>query len=264
MTKGVLVFAFNNEQIDYIKQAKDLAARVEKHLGLPTSIVTDAEIESKLFDKIIKFDGSTYLSQKTYHNGRHSVKLSFKNCARILAYDLTPYDETIVLDTDFIICNDIFSQCFDQPEELLMYHRSIDVTGTRPESNEFKWISDTGPKFYWATCVFFRKGKFSKMFFDLLAHIYENYSYYRILYQLKTRVYRNDFAFSIAAHILNNFMDSNIIQEMPGTKYYITDRDELIDIDQDNLLFLSEKSTAIKTKNQNVHCMNKFSLEKTL
>ena len=98
MTKGVLVFAFNNEQIDYIKQAKDLAARVEKHLGLPTSIVTDAEIESKIFDKVIKFDGSTYLRQKTYHNGRHSTKLSFKNCARILAV-MRPHEDIEIADT---------------------------------------------------------------------------------------------------------------------------------------------------------------------
>ena len=155
MSKGVLVFAFNNEQIDYIKQAKDLAKRVKQHLGLPTTVVTDIDIIDDDFDTVVKFDGNTHLSQKTYRNGSDSIKLNFKNCARVFAYELSPYDETIILDSDFIICNNDFLKCFEQTKELLMYHNSFDLTGAREITNEFKWISDTGPKFYWATSVYF-------------------------------------------------------------------------------------------------------------
>ena len=35
MTKGVLVFAFNNESIDYVKQAKNLAMRMERFCNFP-------------------------------------------------------------------------------------------------------------------------------------------------------------------------------------------------------------------------------------
>jgi hypothetical protein len=264
MSKGILVFAFNNEQIDYIKQAIDLANRAKRYLGLPTTLITDIDIVNDAFDSIVKFSGNTYMTQKTYRNGTDSVKLNFKNCARISAYELTPYDETIILDSDFIICNNDFLKCFEQDKTLLMYHNSFDLTGSREITNEFKWISDTGPKFYWATCVYFKKSKFAKIFFELLEHIYENYSYYRVLYQLETRVYRNDFAFSIAAHILNDFVSADSIGEFPGTKYYVTDRDTLLELDNDKILFLSEKNTVVRTSQLNVHCMNKFSLDKIL
>ena len=40
--KGVLIFARNNAQIDYVKQAHFLAKRIKHYLNLPTSIVTDS------------------------------------------------------------------------------------------------------------------------------------------------------------------------------------------------------------------------------
>ena len=43
MSKGVLLFAQNNEQIDYIKQAVYLAKRIKRFLDLPVSLVTDSK-----------------------------------------------------------------------------------------------------------------------------------------------------------------------------------------------------------------------------
>ena len=42
MTNGVLLFAFNNSNIDYVKQAISRAKRVKKYLGLDVQVVTDA------------------------------------------------------------------------------------------------------------------------------------------------------------------------------------------------------------------------------
>ena len=49
------------------------------------------------------------------------------------------------------------------------------------------------------------------MFFDLIKHIEENYIHYRNMYQFKTSVYRNDFAFSIAVHIMNGYQTGNFV-----------------------------------------------------
>ena len=40
--KGALIFARNNEQVDYLKQAYYLAKRITKYLNLPTTVVTDS------------------------------------------------------------------------------------------------------------------------------------------------------------------------------------------------------------------------------
>ena len=47
MTAGALIFAFNNEQIDYVSMAKWSAKNIERHLGIPTRIITNDDIEAK-------------------------------------------------------------------------------------------------------------------------------------------------------------------------------------------------------------------------
>ena len=112
MTKGVLVFAFNNESIDYVKQAKNLAMRMERFCNLPTSIVTDIDVRTTLFDRVIKVDVKDYTA-KIYNNGHSSEALSFKNTARAESFDLSPYDETLVVDSDVIVCDSQLHNCFD-------------------------------------------------------------------------------------------------------------------------------------------------------
>ena len=56
MTKGVLLFASNNKSIDYVKQAIFLAKRISKYMDLPTSIVTDTDIESMYPNDVDVFD----------------------------------------------------------------------------------------------------------------------------------------------------------------------------------------------------------------
>jgi hypothetical protein len=38
MTKGVVLIAQNNKEVDYVKQAAFLAKRIEKYLNLPNDI----------------------------------------------------------------------------------------------------------------------------------------------------------------------------------------------------------------------------------
>ena len=41
MKKGVVLFAFNNNTIDYVKQAIYCAKRIKKYLGLSVQLITD-------------------------------------------------------------------------------------------------------------------------------------------------------------------------------------------------------------------------------
>ena len=52
MSKGIIVFARNNSNIDYVKQAVFLAKKAKQHLNLPTSIITDGvDYLKKTFDE---------------------------------------------------------------------------------------------------------------------------------------------------------------------------------------------------------------------
>lgn len=266
MSKGVLVFARNNGKIDYIKQAAFLAKRVTEFLNLPTSVVTDDMEQVPVdhpFDKVIIADSIMQNTLRTFFDGSGSQKAEFKNDTRTCAYDLSPYEETLILDTDVVICNDIFTQCFQQPYDFLIYNDSYDITDTN-RLDEFKRISETSIDFYWATCVFFRKTSVTKIFFDLLQHIQSNWLHYNKVYRTNSHYYRNDFSFSIAIHIMNGFTKGDFAKEMPGVLYYATDKNVLLEIDNTNLLILTDKNIPLRIKRANVHTMNKFSLNRCI
>lgn len=272
MTNGVLLFAYNNEQVDYVAQACYLAKRISTYMDLPTTLVTDDVNRvvkfyngEEIFDNIIQV-GLPGKNKKRYHDGSLSHKLlDFKNLTRDNAYDASPYDNTLVLDTDYIISNDLLLNCFDSNQDLMMYSNSLDVSGWR-DTEEFHLISETSIKFYWATCVFFRKTPANKIFFNLINHIKEYFPHYKNLYQITFDTFRNDFAFSIAAHIMSGYTDQTFVGELPGNMIYSTSKDILHKIDNDNITLLVEKEdrlgeyTLLKTSGLNVHVMNKFSL----
>jgi len=274
MSKGVLVFARNNSQIDYVKQAYYMAKRVQEFLDIPVSIVTDGSDYLKntlpdyetVFDKIIDTGFTDTYTLKRFNDGTLAGRqLEFKNDTRTLAYNLTPYDETLLLDSDYLVNNDILNNCFSSNKDFLIYKDAYDLANFRDYS-EFDYISDTSVPFYWATCVFFRKTTPNKIFFDLLQHIQQNWFHYNSIFQINSSVYRNDHAFSIAIHIMNGYQQGTFAGKMPGKLFYTTDKDILHKVDDRTFWFLIEKEdflgeyTPVRFANHNIHVMNKFSL----
>ena len=276
MSKGAFLIARNNGHIDYVKQAVFLAKRIKKHLGISVSIATDSVdyLEEAFgtddFDKIIWLDYTAESNKRYFFDGTLSKKsASFKNNNRASVYDLTPYDETLLMDTDYIISNDLLKSCFNSNSDFMIYKKSDDIAKVRDE-REFNTISDTSVDFYWATVVYFRKTETNSIFFNLVKHIEEEWNHYRRVYQITSGLFRNDFAFSIAIHIMNGFQKGDFAQELPGSMLYTTDRDVLCKMNNDEFMFLVEKKdyigeyTALKTQGQTIHIMNKVSLNRII
>jgi hypothetical protein len=276
MSKGAFLIARNNGHIDYVKQAVFLAKRIKKHLGISVSIATDSVdyLEEAFgtddFDKIIWLDYTAESNKRYFFDGTLSKKsASFKNNNRASVYYLTPYDETLLMDTDYIISNDLLKSCFNSNSNFMIYKKSNDIAKVRNE-REFDTISNTSVDFYWATVVYFRKTETNSIFFNLVKHIEEEWNHYRRVYQITSGLFRNDFAFSIAIHIMNGFQKGDFAQELPGSMLYTTDRDVLCKMNNDEFMFLVEKKdyigeyTALKTQGQTIHIMNKVSLNRII
>jgi hypothetical protein len=289
--RGVLVFARNNSQVDYIKQARFLAQRARKYLNLPTTLVTDSpdflEHEypdyNKVFDRVISMvwkskdvKNNTVLSlgenhsQRRFYDGALVAKqLDWKNNSRSLAYDVSPYEETLLLDSDVVISNSNWLECFSQTNDFLTYKQCTELLDI-DRGDDFQRISDTSVDFYWATAIFFRKTQENKTFFDLVKHIQENWQHYCRIFQINSPYFRNDYAFSIAIHIMNGYQTGNFAQPMPGTLYFVTDKSILWEISDNSQLILLEKPTydgeytPLRIRDVNLHCMNKFSLNRCI
>lgn len=273
MSKGVLIFAQNNNEIDYARISLFAAEQVKRHLNVPVSLVTDSKdwlLASQpraveVFDQIITTWSNTEQT-KQFHDGTMSSKiLTWKNLNRSDCYDLTPYDETLVIDSDYIINSSNLSKIWNNSNDFLIYKESFDLAQWR-DTSSFTYLNQYAIPFYWATAFYFKKTISNESFFVIVKHIKNNWSYYRAIYNIDSTVFRNDFAFSIAIHMMGN----GFINTLPGKMCYTLDRDILIDMKDTSMQFLVEKKNysgeyvATKTTDLDMHVMNKYSLVRFL
>jgi hypothetical protein len=277
MSKGALIFAHNNANMDYVKLAVFAAERIKKFLNVPVSIATDSKswllktYPDHPFDQIIDIAVETSMSQqKKFHDGTMAFTLGeWKNLSRFRAYDVTPYDRTLVLDSDYIINSSILKIAFEKDAPFQIYKKSFDLAGWR-DTKQFERINQYSVPFYWATVFAFDKTPVTQAFFDLVLYIKSNWLYFRTLYSIESTTFRNDYSFSIAIHLMNGKISGDFATELPGTMTYILDRDICLDIKDTTLKFLIEKKDhlgeylAAKTSGIDVHVMNKASLSRII
>lgn len=269
MTKGVLLFAYNNNYVDYVKQAIYCAKRIKEYLSLPVTLVTSDEnylstqfpFYKNFIDDVITQEASNTKQMRKFFDGGQNYKtLPWNNFTRADCYDLSPYDETIVMDTDFLVGNSKLLHCFEN-DIIKISKKVVDIKSDRNDNTLLK-VSDTSIDMYWATVFYFKKNKESEIFFNLVRHIRDNWNFYRLQYQIFPKNFRNDFAFSIAIHIMSGFENSTFVQDVPGTIWFSSDKDKLMSIKNNNkFTFLLDDPLLISVTDCNIHVMNKFTLD---
>jgi hypothetical protein len=260
MTQGFLLFAHDNEEIQYGLLAAWQAQRIKKWLGKPVSLVTDEQTLNKiekfknLFDHIILSEVNT--GQKKSYQG---TQLTFKNVDRSAAWDLTPYDETIIIDTDIVIQSDRLNLLWNHSDDFLVCKQSEHILGRKFTS--FDWVSNYGIKFYWATVFYFKKSPTSKLFLDHCQWIKQHYNWYGYVNDLTTKYIRNDHVWSIALHDLGGLAGSSWAQTTPCNLYFSLEDDKVINMDDTSVTILGQDKLA-KVIGCDLHIMNKVDLLK--
>jgi hypothetical protein len=242
MTTGALIFARNNEQIDYEAMARWSAKNIERHLGIPTHIVTDDAPS----DNARHF---TDVGNVTWHN--HN---------RMDAYRLSPWDRTLVLDADYVVASNQLQSVLEIDQDFLAHRWAYDVTGC----NNFEGLNSFGSNrmpMWWATVMMFRRSKHAKLIFDSMQMIRDNWTHYRNLYKNTNATYRNDHALSIALGMVNG----HTLQHtgIPWALASLTPEHKLTQLDQDcyRVDFINTENRARWiTLQQDFHAMGKKSL----
>jgi hypothetical protein len=276
MKCGALIFAHNNRDVDYALMSVISAGIVKKNLKVPVSLVSDtstiewmktSNIYDKaveVFDQIIQVEKPITDNYRKLHDGVSQKTVPFVNSNRASAYDLTPYDRTLLLDSDFLIFSDRLNAFWNVDEDILIAESMLDFYDQTRMGYHDRYISDTGIHMFWATTVMFSKNENSKRFFGLVNYIRENYQYYGDLFRFDTRQYRNDIAFSVANHILYGFETDKKIS-LPRLLTAI-DKDVLHSVDDTGKLIflintnLNNKFCAAAINGIDVHIMNKESI----
>lgn len=263
MSNGILIFA-QNGTYDYVKLAEISAIRAKKHLDLPISLVTNTDYKnsSAIFDNIIKVVPKQFQNRKIY-DGSEATNIKWLNFDRHLCYDVSPYDNTLVIDADYLVSSNALSYCFNSGKDFLIYNKDYYFIENSFTDN-FKYINEHGVNFYWATVFYFTKTEKNRLFFKFIEYIKDNWDYYRVLYSINDLKFRNDFAFSIAINLLHSQLSNKETGFIPGKIFYTIDKDNLIYSKDNSLSFYLHNGSCVKTTGLDVHVMNKNSIIRIL
>jgi hypothetical protein len=233
--RGVVMFAFNTPTVDYFEIASRAAKLVKHTLNLPTTIITDEHIENTLENKRIgEYEGGT----------------QWRNGNRFSAYDLSPYDETLLIDSDYLMLDKSAYQVLNTLEDYQIVHNNKMLA-----TDAAYTMGITSLPYVWATVIAFKKTQKAKQLFDLAGKVQRNYAYYCKLFQIDQANFRNDYAFTIANHILNGYAtDKNCA--IPFTMLTLKDKVNSITA-KGNLLIVKEENRAHAIAKQNIHVIDK-------
>jgi hypothetical protein len=283
MSRGVVIFGVNNAKVDYIRLAIMCAGFVKKNMDVEyICLITDKHSQeyyegtgdslSNYFTHvrlIPEGHEDRFENRRAYRDTRYyHVDALFRNETRSMVYDLTPFDETLLLDCDFLVGNNVLDCVWGNDEEVMINKDAVNLLGEPLAGPEFR-LNPFGIKMYWATVIYFRKSEKAALLFNLVEHVKENWEFYKMLYEVPGHLYRNDYAFSIAIHILNGFVESDdVIAPLPDPVILTSlDTDQLFKVRSptDISIFVNDpketwKFYVSRLKGLNVHCMNKLSL----
>lgn len=186
MTWGIIIIALGDTL--YGNMACVLAASIKKNCKLPVCVVhTEGSLKQLTERQLDLFDIKILCPRKYY---KHKRKTEYQ-MAKVYLYDLSPFDETIFLDADSIICpsrnpEDWFEHLKD--ENLAFYVNEI-YDFTAPKEHEYRkdylwWWTDVKKyKDYYgftdqkipqtnSSFIYFKKNFETKVFFWLAQKVY--------------------------------------------------------------------------------------------
>ena len=196
MTTGAVIFAVGTGALDYVAMAHWSASRINRLLQLPTTLITDQDVEDPIFDQILKINPQPTDRTRWFADLNDSI--SWHNLDRCNVFDLTPYDRTLLLDADYVIASN-FLQPVIQHDRFWCFRHAIAAGGS--------WSWDRFGRHrhpqYWATVIAFSRDNQSRFIFDSMRMIRDNWQHYRDLFHVDSPLYRNDYALSMALPLVN-------------------------------------------------------------
>lgn len=281
MSRGILLFAHDNQLFPYHRLAVACAWFIRRNMPGVEICVAGDEIT---IDRIreLRHANALFDHYRTTHVERNALRnyysfaqknelggtsAEFLNKSRSCAYELSPFDETLLIDLDYLVMNDQLNSVWGSDAPILINSKVVNVCGY-PEDHR---IHPAGIPQYWATVMYFQKSPEAKVFFDGMEHVKTNYEHFSRLYRFSSHLFRNDHAVSIVAHLMNGGVGENAIQwpvrSLPDPNLiFAWGYQPILRIEQDRAWFAGVTKGNARdfcpsyVKGQSVHAMEKASL----
>lgn len=204
MSQGICIFAQNNDKTNYVQQAIDLAYSIKKfNPSEKISVITNDDCKDSIFDNIISIPNDTTNSSMWRIDNRAKV------------FDLTPYEQTIVFDSDVLLTHSTEKLWHILENKDLYFttkvinHRGNEIKQDTVHRKMF--IDNDLPNIY-SAFFYFRKTENNQQFFDLLQSIVVNWdSVYKAVAPINRQSFCSiDVSIAICCKLLGIEIDKNL------------------------------------------------------
>jgi len=244
MTKGVLLFCFDTADTKYHSILERCVTLVKKNLKLPITVVTNFKTFKRM--KPMGFINYKFIEPET---GNTKLGKEWNNVDRHMAYELSPYDTTLVMDIDYFPFTDNLKQFMDTDYNFLVPDTAYDLTG-RNTFDQRKWSMIP---MVWATVLVFKKNYEVKKIFETVKYIKQYYSYFNDMYRVYSKNLRNDYLFAMALQQINGFTGYD---KLPLALPTLPPDCEILKITDTGLAWKQDDKISY-VENQDVHVLNK-------
>lgn len=267
MSRGFLQFAHNNESFDYVQLAIVSALHIKKFLGGNITLVTDTETEKqfrKTYPQFINLYDQIICNDERQTNNRlyNSRSVEFRNYTRLSAFELSPYDETVVVDVDYLVYSNHLNNLWGSANPFRINRESRTINDLQPRDHRQR-LCDTGIDFYWGTVFYFQKCSEIELFFSYVKYIQKNWQYFQNLHGTHERNVRVDHIFSMAIHMFSGHASDLFSVPLPYDRLLdISPTDRIIKIHDSGSLVFGHASGQPVTKitGLDIHVMHKESI----
>jgi hypothetical protein len=247
MNTGALIYATDGD-IAYTKIAEECASRVEKYLGISSTIVSG---------------DSTVTGNRAWADCNKPV--AWRNSGRCNALEDSPYDRTLLIDADYWIASDCLRHLLNADGNFYAHNSRMYIN---EQSSKIETFGTLQTPMWWATVCVFDSSEFSQDVFSAWCMIEDNYSHYANLFQFTSKPFRNDYALSMALLLVNGGEYPNCA--IPWPLINVPDSCE-IELENNKwtlgyTVYENEqhKPKRITVQDQDLHIMGKRNLEKLL
>jgi hypothetical protein len=260
MNSGAVIVALRNAQMDYMALAAWSAGNIRRHLDLPVAVITDdTQADTSMFDRVIVVETPQDAGFRNLDNTQPAI---WQNTNRVDAFDLSPWGRTLLLDADYVVASADLRVIVDSAAAISTHRWAYDVTGGNDLSG-LNWFGTSRMPQWWATVMVFDRSDRSRMVFDCMRMIRDNWPHYERIYGVSKGLYRNDQALSIALNIENGHtlettdIPWRLATVMPECDIRVMAQDQYHISYQDG----QGRDRYIVTKGQDLHVMAKKALE---
>tara|TARA_S200002703_G_scaffold61943_1_gene53834 strand:- start:1678 stop:2568 length:891 start_codon:yes stop_codon:yes gene_type:complete len=288
MTNGILMFALNGQavdsdknkiNIDYVRMAIANAKNIKKYMKHNSvALVTDQKGKQQLeqTDDILKYidhvivtkpvyegvgpETNPHVNKRSMRVGSKTITFEWQNQSRPDSYKLSPYDKTILLDCDYFVYDNSLDSLFDTDANILC-GKHVEEISYKDSLIDYERLHHQTIKLFWATVLYFTKSEESKLMFRMMDAVKKNWRYYSKLYKFEgSRTYRNDFAVSVALHLMQGKQETTEY-DLPLKILCLADKNMMPNAKQ-VIYRYNDKWAGTGFPKQNIHVMNKESAMK--